>query len=486
MDRVVARAVAWELKLDMSSAPASVRWHGRSMEPFLREGDEIGLRPVAWDEIAVGDIVTYRLRDKFPTYRVVKKRPHKLILAGDNWPGRVFRVWPEDVVGRLESRLRAGRRLHRRSPAWRAESARVVLRNAARSAWHRGRRRLDANRRRRAIAAGLRATGLSELPSSLQIGISNPCNLSCRMCPYLEVHDADRSLMSMETFERFVPILPYIDNVHLSGFGETLLNKQLLSFVERIRSIHPKITIAVTTNATLLDETISRGLIEAGVDRVVVSLDGASASTVESIRLGIDFEKVIANVRRLCAIRDQLGLRAPVVRFNYMVGYGTYRELPLLVELAHDVGVSEIRLLEMQPASREDTRENLLANLERDGGAVLKQAMKLADHYAVGMELPTTNEGRCLHPQTPHISAAGDVFPCCYLAYDRTLHSGGVDVDLPSLSFGSAQSEDFFRIWESAEYRGFRRANRAGDFSETCKACYETRIPTSRRLNELF
>ncbi len=480
------RAAAWELRLATSATAEGVEWHGRSMEPFFREGDGVGIKPVAWDDIAVGDIITYRLEDKFPTYRVVKKRPHKLILAADHWPGRIFRVWPEDVVGRAESRLRDGRRIDRRSPEWRLTARRVQLRNLARTALHRARRRAGDVRRRGEAARALRTTGLSEIPDSLQIGISNPCNLACRMCPYLEVHDSDRGLMTLETFERFVPILPYLGNVHLSGFGETLLNKNILAFVDRIREVNPKITIAVTNNGTLLREPIARGLIEHGVDRIIVSLDGATAETVESIRLGVNFAEVIENVRRLAEIKRELGRTKPVIRFNYMVGYGTYRELPELVRLAKRVGVGELRLLEMQPATEADTVDNLLNNLERDGGESLREAVKLADHYAIHVELPTTNEGRCLHPQTPHISADGEVFPCCYLAYDRTLFSQGREVKLPSMSFGNAQSEDFFRIWDREEYRAFRRQNRDGQFSEACKACYETRIPTSRRLAERF
>lgn len=485
MQSVAARAVAWELKLAGSTTPEA-EWHGRSMEPFLREGDGIRLEPVAWDDIAVGDIITYRLEDKFPTRRVVKKRPHKLILAADHWPGRIFRVWPEDVVGRVAARSRAGRQIDRHSPEWRLAAQRVRLRNLARTAVHRSRRRASAARRQLAAWRSRRATGLSELPDTLQIGISNPCNLACRMCPYLEVHDADRSLMTLETLERFVPMLRHLDNVHLSGFGETLLNKNILAFVDRIREVNPRIAIDVTNNGTLLREPVARGFVERGVDRVVVSFDGATAATVESIRLGVKFDDVIENIRRLTEIKRELGRAKPVVRFNCMVGYGTYGELPELVRLAKRCGVGEIRILEMQPASEADTFENLAASIDRDGGRTLREAVKLADHYAIHLELPTTSEGRCMYQQTPQISAEGDVYPCCYLAYDRTLFSQGRETKLPSLSFGNVQNTDFFRIWDREEYRELRRQNRSGEFSEACRACYETRIPTSRRLEELF
>lgn len=478
--------VARELRLLHSDTLGAIEFHGSSMTPFLRDGDELVIEPVAFDDVAVGDVVTFRLEEKFPTYRVVKKRPHKLVLRGDNWPGRIFFAWREDVVGRVVARRRGDETLRRGDPAWRAAAAYVRLRDGARTAKHRVTTRIVGLRRRLGRELARRRSEFLDLPASVQIGISNPCNLACRMCPYLEVHDFSRELLDAETFAKFLPVVRHLPNVHLSGFGETLLNKQLLAFIERLRATNPKITIAVTNNGTLLKEPIARGLVAAGIDRLVVSLDGATAETVESIRLGIDFDEVIANVRRFSAIKRELGATRPIIRLNYMVGYGTYEELVPLVRLARDVGAGEIRLLEMQPATEADTRENLLANLERDGGRNLREAMKLAQHHGIWLELPTTNEGRCLHPYTPHTSADGTVFPCCYLAYDRKLFSGGREVTLPSLAFGNVREQSFAEIWNAPAYREFRERTARGDFTDFCKACHETRIHTSRKLAEHF
>jgi hypothetical protein len=119
VDGTTARLVAQELQLTESGARGRVAFHGTSMYPFLREADEVLVAPVGWADIRPGDVVTFRLDDRFPTYRVVRRDSGRLVLRGDNWPDREFHVWPEDVLGRAIARRRDGVWLSRDEAAWR-------------------------------------------------------------------------------------------------------------------------------------------------------------------------------------------------------------------------------------------------------------------------------------------------------------------------------------------------------------------------------
>jgi hypothetical protein len=114
------RVIAKELQLAISSESKTLYFHGMSMHPFLVEGDEVVVEPVRWLDIRIGDIVTYRFEDKFPTRRVVAKTVDRVRLWCENWPDRRFGAWRPDVLGRAVARKRDGRWITRHHPEWRA------------------------------------------------------------------------------------------------------------------------------------------------------------------------------------------------------------------------------------------------------------------------------------------------------------------------------------------------------------------------------
>ena len=254
------------------SCSSSIRagWGGalprQQHAPFLRDGDELVVERVAWEAIRVGDIVTYRLDDRFPTCRVVARLGGKLLLKADNWPASSFQVWPEDVHwprrGAHESRAApCTRQTHggrlRRAWCWSEAVCSVGLRGCGLA--RRARSRTPDKRWIRA------RYGYAELPVAVQFNVSRPCNLHCRMCPYLDLHaDETRTrYMSVETFERLLHLVPLVQRVHFSGSGEPTLNKDLTRFMRMVRERYPRTRIELTTNGTRLEEPLVRELIDA-------------------------------------------------------------------------------------------------------------------------------------------------------------------------------------------------------------------------------
>jgi hypothetical protein len=153
MDQPRARILAKNLQLLNSSATRTLYFHGKSMLPFLQEGDGLVVQPVNWKDIRIGDIITYRFADKFPTRRVVRKLDETLVLWCENWPMRRFRAPRQDVLGRVAARERNGSWLKPRDAAWRRATRRAlvqfytrVLLNKAARAWSKAGRKSRARR----------------------------------------------------------------------------------------------------------------------------------------------------------------------------------------------------------------------------------------------------------------------------------------------------------------------------------------------------
>lgn len=126
-DAQEARRIARELQVALSSEEQTLYFHGESMRPFLGEGDEVVVRPVAFEDIRLGDVVTYRYGDKFPTRRLMRRTPDRLEMWCENWPKRYFETRREDILGLAVARKRDGKWITHRDEEWRAARRSALL-----------------------------------------------------------------------------------------------------------------------------------------------------------------------------------------------------------------------------------------------------------------------------------------------------------------------------------------------------------------------
>jgi MoaA/NifB/PqqE/SkfB family radical SAM enzyme len=95
--------------------------------------------------------------------------------------------------------------------------------------------------------------------------------------------------MSMATFGRLVEGLRAIESppiVFFGGFGEPLFHPDIVEMVAQAKKVGCRVELI--TNGTLLTPQCSRALIDAGLDLVWVSLDGARPDSYADVRLGAE------------------------------------------------------------------------------------------------------------------------------------------------------------------------------------------------------
>lgn len=132
------RTVAHELRLSRPAAPPAY-FHGLTMRPLLLEGDYVVTEPITAADVRLGDVVTYRCEDKFPTRRVVARdeRTGTFTCMGDSIPGRREYLVPyDDVLARVVRRRRGGEWLATTDVSWRWQTGKVMASEwARRSRW---------------------------------------------------------------------------------------------------------------------------------------------------------------------------------------------------------------------------------------------------------------------------------------------------------------------------------------------------------------
>jgi radical SAM protein with 4Fe4S-binding SPASM domain len=134
--------------------------------------------------------------------------------------------------------------------------------------------------------------------------------------------------------------------------GEPLLREDLFELLELMRQ--KQLDIPLITNGLLLTPTILTTLKKLGV-RVVISIDGATTATYESIRSGANFEKVVEQARN-CA---QAGLLEAI---DFVMLKKNLTEIPALFSLAASVGAPKITLIGLKPC--QNYSEELLSPQE--------------------------------------------------------------------------------------------------------------------------
>jgi MoaA/NifB/PqqE/SkfB family radical SAM enzyme len=160
---------------------------------------------------------------------------------------------------------------------------------------------------------------VAENPNGLQIQLSSrlaklyieptsQCNLDCRTC-MRNAWNEPQGMMSEEVFSRVAEGLKAFSpmpSIFFGGFGEPLFHPDIVKMVTRLKDFGA--TVELITNGTLLTKEMSRKLIEAGLDTLWVSLDGATPESYTDIRLGAALPKVLKNLDHFSkAINEMFG-----------------------------------------------------------------------------------------------------------------------------------------------------------------------------------
>jgi len=167
----------------------------------------------------------------------------------------------------------------------------------------------------------LLATGRDRAPSMpeiVQIESTNICNAKCVFCPRDEMHRR-QGIMTFELFRKIVDecVELGITHVRMHNYGEAFIDKQL---VEKVRYAKQKgiQEVGVISNGSLITEAVARGMIDAGLDAINISVDAAGKEVFEATRLGLKYDKVIANIERLVRMRTASGKRRPKLILSFV------------------------------------------------------------------------------------------------------------------------------------------------------------------------
>jgi len=156
------------------------------------------------------------------------------------------------------------------------------------------------------------------LPDIVQIESTNICNAKCVFCPRDEMHRR-QGIMTVELFRKIVDECADlgITHIRMHNYGEAFIDRKL---VEKVRYAKQKgiREVGLISNGSLISEPVARGMIDAGLDAINISVDASGKEVFESTRIGLKYDKVIANIERLVRLRGESGKRRPKLILSFV------------------------------------------------------------------------------------------------------------------------------------------------------------------------
>ena len=331
---------------------------------------------------------------------------------------------------------------------------------------------------------------------------TNRCNLECRTC-IRNIWDEPLGQMSRATFARIVEGLRSFSpppTVFFGGLGEPLFHPDIVEMVGQAKALGS--SVELITNGTLLTKDLSEQLIEAGLDFLWVSLDGATPESYADVRLGAALPEVLANLTGFrharwakCFssfftdyhLKPQIGIVFVAMRRNI-------NDLPAVLRLGNRLGIHRFLVTNVLPYTEEMCDEILYSRALNDviympspwGNSlelpkidingmtreVLYQIM-LSGHplSLAGANLGEGND-RCpfIEKGAVAIRWDGDVSPCLPLLHDHKTFLSRYERSLRRYEVGNVTRQDLYDLRNLPEYSSFRERVQKFDFSP-CTFC---------------
>jgi MoaA/NifB/PqqE/SkfB family radical SAM enzyme len=332
------------------------------------------------------------------------------------------------------------------------------------------------------------------------VEITNKCNLNCSTC-MRNVWDVKYGDISAETFNRILlglKDLPQKPELFFGGYGEPLSHPACLDMIEQAKAAG--YSVSLITNGILLTEQVTRRLIDLRLDKLWVSLDGASPECYADVRLGDALPMVVENLTRLRTQKYQtFGFSSwagvPKLGIAFVAMRRNIHDLAEVIKLGTRLGAVEFSISNVLAHNAELLDENLymrsttlppssqlsplvhipLMDINEQTVSALTDALKGMNRMEFFGGALNQNTDQCPFIERGSISIRqdGKVSPCLPLLYTHEHFLDNRKRASKEYFVGDLKENDLLNIWHDPGYEELRKRLQDFDFSPCvfCNSC---------------
>jgi radical SAM protein with 4Fe4S-binding SPASM domain len=244
---------------------------------------------------------------------------------------------------------------------------------------------------------------------------------------------------------------PRLAYLNLYFQGEPYLHKGMDDLVKLGRK--QGVYTSTSTNAHFLRPERCEAIVESGLNRLIISIDGTTQDTYSSYRVGGQLDKVLEGTENMLRARKKSKSGLPHIVWQFLVVGPNEHQLSEIQSMAKQIGVDELVIKTAQ------------IDAPKDGHPLLTEASSLRryDRNAEGKwSIRNAFHDECWRMwQGCVMTWDGRIVPCCF------------DKDAEH-AMGTFGDQSFESIWFSEQYDAFRsQIFHARSSIEMCQNCSE-------------
>ena len=316
-------------------------------------------------------------------------------------------------------------------------------------------------------------------PRSVDIDITNECNLRCKYCYHFTGPGDVRGDVPTDEWLRFFEELgrSAVMDVCIGG-GEPFYREDLKELIDGV--VKNRMRFSLLSNGTLItDETASYIASTRRCDRIQVSIDGGSPETHDLSRGKGNFHRAVAGIDVLLRHQIPVAVRVTINRHNV-------RDLEEIAKLLlDDIGLPAFSTnsagpmglcrqnqeeMELTVEDRQIAMESLLGLNKKYDGRISAQAGPLAEAGQWRMMEEARREGREQMPDRGFLRACGGIMSKMAVRADGVMTPC---TQMSHIELGRINRDDLIEVWQrhpELERLRERRAIPLGTFG-FCEGC---------------
>lgn len=291
-----------------------------------------------------------------------------------------------------------------------------------------------------------------ETPLSVHVCPSTYCNFKCHYCVHSVSNESflengiKKQFMDIELFETLIEQLKQFPGklklLNFAYLGEPLLNKNIGEMVRIAKEADVAERVEIVTNASMLTKELSEKLVESGLDRLRISIQGISEKEyIDISKYKIEYKKLLDEIKYLYEISRNTNTKIYIKTVDAVLD--TEEKKNQFAELFGEI-CDNLNIESLIPITDKCDISNLKTEFKTGYfGNVVRETRICSEVFYTMVVLPD-----------------GGVIPCCTMG------------KAPA-QFGNIRDKSITNIWKCDELNELRKKmlNCGYKSFENCKGC---------------